>query len=472
MVIHDGVGDSTAPSAAADPAPAKGRRFGPGLEFNAIALMASTGITALVGLGFWAIAAQLPPAEVGRASAMISTATMISQLSGSNIGLLFSRVLPGAGLSSRKVVLAGYGVAIAISLVLATGFLLLFSGDDLFVSDTERMFFPVLVVTFCLFALQDWVLTGIRAAGWIPLEQLIFAVAKLGLLIWFAAATLDNAIVLAWTIPCIATVVIINPVLLLWALPRRPPAPEGASEMPSRRGLLNIFLAEYATGAVTFVIPLTLPLLVLTQLGPEANAYYYLPWLIAESLGLLIWNISSSYMVEASHDSRQTGALMVRTFRLSFLVGGLGVLVLVPLAPWILSFLGPDYASEGAGVLRLMVLAVPFNIVFTMFLNTSRVRNQMGRVVGIQLFSAVLVIGLTAALLPSLGIDGAGWGYLIAEAVCAAVVIWPLLAYMRANQVSLFRSAPAAGSIDEPDADDPAPSDGPAQPSPSERART
>lgn len=203
--------------------------------------------------------------------------------------------------------------------------------------------------------------------------------------------------------------------------------------MPDRRGMRNIFLAEYATGAVTFVIPFALPLLVLTQLGPEANAYYNLPWLIAEALGLLIWNISSSYMVEASHDGRRVGALMRRTFKLSYLVGGLGVLVLVPGAPLLLSFFGADYAAEGTTVLRLMVLAIPFNIVVTMFLNTSRVRKQMGRVVAVQFLSAVLVIGLTAALLPTLGIDGAGWGYLVAEAVVAAIVIIPLVRFMRAN---------------------------------------
>jgi O-antigen/teichoic acid export membrane protein len=453
LVVHEGVDEAAvdAPAAAERvTGPAKARRFGPGLEFNAIALMASTGITALVGLGFWAIAARLPAAEVGRASALISTATMIAQLSGSNIGLLFSRVLPAAGPRSRIVVLAGYGTACGISLVLTLGFLLLFSSEQLFTSGAERALFPLLVITFCLFALQDWVLTGIRAAGWVPVEQLLFAVAKVGLLVWFAAIALDNAIVLSWAIPCLITVLIINPVLLLRVLPRRPPPPEGAAEMPNRRGLLTIFLAEYATGAVTFVIPLVLPLLVLTQLGPEANAYYYLPWLIAEALGLLIWNVSSSYMVEASHDGRQVGALMRRTFRLSYLVGGLGVLVLVPAAPLLLSFLGEDYAAEGTTVMRLMVLAIPFNIITTMFLNTSRVRNQMGRVIGVQLVSAVLVIGLTAALLPTLGIDGAGWGYLVAEAVVAAIVIIPLWRFMRANADPRSRVSEGAASADSP----------------------
>ena len=468
MVVHevgvDGavVGSST-PTEPARPAPVKRRRFGPGLEFNALALMASTGITALVGLGFWAIAAQLPPADVGRASAMISTATMISQLAGSNIGLLFSRVLPAAGPSSRTVVLAGYGAATGISLVLTLGFLVLFSGDELFTSVAERVMFPLLVITFCLFALQDWVLTGIRATGWIPVEQLLFAVAKVVLLIWFAAIAVDNAIVLSWAIPCLATVLIINPILLLRVLPRRPPAPEGAAEMPDRRGLVKIFLGEYATGAVTFVIPLTLPLLVLTQLGPEANAYYYLPWLIAESLGLLIWNVSSSYMVEASHDARQVGALMRRTFRLSYLVGGLGVLVLVPGAPLLLSFLGEDYAAAGTTVMRLMVLSIPFNIIVTMFLNTSRVRNQMGRVIGVQLLSAILIIGLTAALLPTAGIDGAGWGYLVAEAAVAGIVVIPLVRFMRATRTAGPASEEGAASDGSPP--EPVDRPRPAQPS-------
>jgi O-antigen/teichoic acid export membrane protein len=460
------------------------RRFGPGLEVNAIALMASTAITAVVGLGFWALATNaLPAAEVGRASAVITTATMLSQLSGSNIGLLFSRVLPGAGERSRTVVLAGYGTAVAISLVLTGGFLLFFDSSALFASAAEQVVFPLIVITFCLFALQDWVLTGIRVTTWIPVEQLLFAVAKLGLLLWFAAAAFDNAIVLSWVLPCAATVLVINPLLLGRVLPRRGPAPEGAAPIPDRRELGKIFLGEYATGAVTFVIPLVVPLLIITRLGPEANAYYAIPLLIAEAgLGVLIWNISSSYMVEASHDSRRIGHLMSRTWRLSLLVGGVGVPVLYVLAPWLLSFLGEDYAAEGTTAMRLLLLAIPFNIVSLMYINTARVRNQMGRVVALQLLLAVLIIGLTAALLPTMGIDGAGWGYLIAEAVVAVVVAVPLFRFMRAHGVSLVRVPPAPADTGT-GTDAPAPGADPgadpeatvriaAQPSRAGRART
>jgi O-antigen/teichoic acid export membrane protein len=427
---------------AAEEAPAEGRSRG--LELNAMALMASTAITALVGLAFWAWAARLPAAEVGRASAVISTATMLSQLAGSNIGLLFSRVLPGAGGRSRKLVLIGYGVAIAISLVLSTGFVLLFPTDDLFSSGLEKVLFPVMVIAYCLFALQDWVMTGIRATKWVPVEQLAFAVLKLGLLVWFAAMALTGAIVWAWLLPCAATVLVINPVLLLRALPRRPPPPEGATPVPPRRELVRIFFGEYATGAVAFVVPLLVPLLVLTQLGPEANAYYALPLLIAESgLGVLIWNISSSYMVEASHDNRQIPRLMTRTFRLSFLIVGTGTPFLLIFAPWILSILGSNYADQGSSVLRLMALAIPFMVFSMMFINTSRVQNRMRRVVLTQLMIGTMMIVLTVVLLPVLGVDGAAWAYLISEASGALVGAVPLYRFMRANKVHLFRMPPA-----------------------------
>lgn len=428
--VSDGV-DGGAPAVPAESeAPRSWWRI-TSLEFNAIALMASTGITALVGLGFWAIAARLPPAEVGRASAILSTATMLSQLASSNVGVLFGRVLSSAGPRARRLVLAGYGAATGIGAVLGLGFVLFYSHTDtLFVSVWERALFPVLVVMFCIFALQDWVLIGVRGSGWVPVEQLVFSIAKLGLLVWFSAMALTGGIVWSWAIPCLATILVINPILLIRVLPRRPPPAEGAAPMPGRRALARIFLAEYATGTFSVVVPLVLPLLVVGMLGTEANAYYALPWLIAESLSLLMWNISSSYMVEAAHDRREQAALMRRTFRLSLLVCALGVPFLLVAAPWLLSFLGANYADRGAEVLRLMVLAIPFTVISTMYINTARVQNRMGRVVALQLFIAAGVVGLAVVLMPMLGIDGAGWAYLTAEVFAAAFTIVPVVRSM------------------------------------------
>jgi len=209
--------------------------------------------------------------------------------------------------------------------------------------------------------------------------------------------------------------------------------------MPGRRGLRVIFVAEYATGISAVVLPMVLPLIVVAQLGTEANAYFALPWLITESLNMLVWNINSSYLVEASHDGPQTAALLRRTLRLTCLVSALGVPFLLITAPWLLSLLGGSYSDEGSTVLRLMAAAVPFLIITNLYVSTSRIRQQMGRVVTIQLLTAVAVIALALSLVVPLGINGVGLAYLLAEAAAAAIVILPLIRYMRANDISLFR---------------------------------
>ncbi|MCE0762138.1 lipopolysaccharide biosynthesis protein [Pseudonocardia kujensis] len=466
--VEPGTGAGIDAGTDAEP-PRKRRSLLPSLELNAFALMAATGITALVGLGFWAIAARLPATEVGRSSAILSTATMLSQVAASNVGLLFGRVLASAGTKARRLVLGGYAIAIVIALVLGAGFLVFFPHDELFPTFWDRAAFPLLVALLALSTLQDWVLTGLRRSTWIPLEQLLFALGKMGLLILFANLAFEKGILVAWALPIIALQLVISPILFLRLLPRVPPPGEGTPPMPDRRGLLSIFLAEYATGAVTVIIPLVLPLLVVARLGTEANAYYALPWLIAESFSVLIWNISSSYVVEASHDRREQWTLMKRTFRLSYLIGGLGVPSLFFLAPWVLSVLGDSYSEQGTWVLRYAVLAIPFTIINMNFINTSRLRNQMGRVVVLEVFTAGLVIGLAVVLMDRMGIGGAGLAFLLAQAVTALVVAVPLVRFMR----TLRRGAVEEGTdrASEPSqpggpGDDAGRSDPPTEPTP------
>ena len=140
------------------------RRFGSSLERNAIALMAATAVSALCGLAFWAVAARLPAAEVGRASAVLSTAVMLSVLASSNVGLLFSRVLAPAGPRSRRLVLGGYGAATVVAVALSICFVLFIPNSALFDSWLDRVTFPLLVFVLTIFVLQDWVLFGLRAS--------------------------------------------------------------------------------------------------------------------------------------------------------------------------------------------------------------------------------------------------------------------------------------------------------------------
>jgi O-antigen/teichoic acid export membrane protein len=425
--------------------------LGGGLELNAIALMATSGMTALFGLVFWGVAARYPAEEVGRSSALISTAMMMSVVASLGVGLLFTRFLGSAGHKARAMVLAGYGVAALVAAVLGGAFVLFFTDDTLFGSGSERAAFPLLVVILALFALQDWVLIGMQAARWVPIEQLLYSGLKLGLVALFAVTAMRNGIVLAWVAPAALAVLVVTPVLLLRVLPRRG-SKEGAVALPGRRTLVGLFVGEYATGATSVIVPLFMPLIVVTMLGTEANAYYALPWLISEAVTVLLWNISSSYITEASNDVRQGPALMRRAWRLSWLIGITGTPFLLVGAPFLLSLLGDAYAEEGTTLLRLMAAALPFTIVHSMYIAFSRVKQQMGRVVALQTLSAVIVVVLALVLVRPLGVAGVGVAYLCAEAIGCAVAVIPLIRAFRAAaaQDGAQQGEPESEPVTEP----------------------
>lgn len=419
------------------------RWSGAGLELNAIALMATSGMTALFGLVFWGAAAGYPPEELGRSSALISTAMMMSVVASLAVGLVFTRFLGSAGERSRAMVLVGYGATAAAAAVLGAVFALFLADEALFGSGAERAAFPLLVVVLALFALQDWVLIGLQAARWVPIEQLLFSGIKLGLVVLFAVTAMRNGIVLAWAAPAALAVLVITPLLLVRVLPRRV-AKDGAVALPSRRALGVLFVGEYATGATSVIVPLFMPLIVVALLGTQANAYYALPWLISEAITVLLWNVSSSYITEASNDVRESRALMRRAWRLSWLIGLLGTPFLLFGAPWLLALLGGDYAEQGTTLLRLMAAALPFTVVHGTYIAMARVKQQMGRVVALQTLTSVVVVCLALVLVPRLGINGVGVAYLCAEALGCALVAVPLVRILRGSDDLPASQTPAS----------------------------
>lgn len=425
-------------------ATAPGRRsvlgllLGGKLETNALALMATTVITALFGLVFWAVAARYPASEVGRASAVISTAAMLSILSSMSVGLLFTRFLGSTGQRSRRMVLAGYAMAAGGAAVLSTGFALFIPNDDLFVTWVDRVTFPVLAVVLALFTLQDWVLVGLREARWVPVEQLFFSAAKLGLLALLSLSLVGSGIVLAWAVSAAVAVMVVSPILFFRVLPRRTVSGT-ATELPGTRGLSKILLGEYASGATTVTVPLVLPLIIVAQLGTQSNAYYALAWLISDAFNLLLWNVYTSYMAEASNDRRSARSLTRRTIRMVWLIGGVGTPFLLVAAPWLLSLLGGAYSEEGATLLRLLAIGLPFTITYSTFISMARVRQLMGRVVSLQILSAVLTIGGAAILVGPFGINGVGAAYLGTRVITTLIVIVPLRRMLRSDSPSTFR---------------------------------
>ena len=396
------------------------------LERRAFALMADTASNALLGLIFWTLAARLYPAsEVGRGTALISAATLLSTLAQLNLGNVYARFLGSAGgARQRQLVVRGLGAVFALGLLLGCGYLLLGPTGVLFHDTLERVLFPFSVAALAVFVLQDMVLVSLQKAMWVPIENISWGVLKLALLVLIAGRSSSDGIGMAWMLPSIAAVGVVTGYLLLrrWTA-----APSGGEPFPHRRQLQRAVGAEYASGLISTTVPLALPLLVVHLVGLEANAYFAVPWLFATSLSLLMWNIAAILLVEAAAAPLRRAALLGRALRLSLLVAVSGGVTIWFASPFILHLLGPGYEEHSTWLLRFVGLAAPAVAVVVVWTTASRSRNRMPQVMAVQVVIAALLLALVILLVARVGVVGVGIAYLGANALVAGFLIRPLL---------------------------------------------
>jgi O-antigen/teichoic acid export membrane protein len=411
----------------APPAPSVGR-FRSHLQApmyrTAYALLLNTGITSLLGLAYWAVAAHHYPAvDIGRASSAISALQLISGIAQCNLNNSLPRLIPTAGRGTSRLVARSYGATIALSILLAGGFALLaahfgWAGGFLSQGRGYVIWFTVAVAAWTVFYLEDAVFTGLRQAQWVPVENTSFSIGKIVLLIALAGITLRFGVFGSFTIPVAITVFPVNWFIFRRLIPRHQelePIADPGRAQPLRRYLTG----EYVGGLANLATTTMLPLLVASEIGSVANAWFYSAWIVGSSFEYVLSSIAVSLVVEgASKSDRVTWAA-----RRGALISGVVLLPSIALtlvaAPTVLHLVGSSYASHGTVVLRLVALAVLPRSVISLTVATARVKKDIGTMVAVQLSGCVLTIGLALALLPSLGLTGAGIAYAGGQALVA-----------------------------------------------------
>jgi O-antigen/teichoic acid export membrane protein len=407
---------------------------------SAYALIVSAGTTSVLGMVYWTLAAHLYHADqLGVNAAAISAMVFISYLAQLNLGPALSRFIPISRGGTRRLVAAAYAGAVALSLAAAGVFLL---GIDVWAPRaSEITAFPGLaawfiVATACwsLFAVQDGVLTGLRQTKWIPLENILFSLSKIGLLAVLAVTMPGFGIFASWTIPAAIAILPVNLLIFRRLIPEHDAQP-AATDEPRPGNLLRYLAGDYVGSLFVTGSTALLPLLVLSVQGSAGTAYFYVAWTIAYTLHLLSLNVATALMVEATADQRPHLHLG-RAARLLATIQVPAVAAVVVLAPLILGIFGTDYEERAANLLRLLALGAVPHAINALFLGIARARGTIRSVVIVQGTLFVLVIGLSVVLLPLYGIEGIGLAWLAAHGLVALVVgptqLLPLLRAHRA----------------------------------------
>lgn len=390
-------------------------------------LILGTGVTSLLGVGFWALAAHSYSARVvGLNAAAISAMTLVAEACTLGLSAVLVRYLPVAGAATRRLVASSYAITVALALVfglvaaLTTG---VWSPElDFLGSGGWLIGFVLATGATTLFTLQDSVLTGLRAAKWIPLENSLYALAKLLLLIVLASSLTGSGPFVAWTAPLAVAVVVVNYLIFKRLIPSV--SGEGSLD---RGKLLSMATGNYAGKLFTLAGNLYMPILVANQVSAADAAYFFVPWMVSLAMELVALNVMTSLTVEAATDMDRLRHLSRRalgqTLRLIVPIAALAAIV----APWALLIFGQDYADEGATLLRLLALGMVPNAIVTLGISVARIEHRGRAVVSIQGAHCIAVLGLSAVLLPSVGIDAVGYVWTASQTVIALVLLATLL---------------------------------------------
>jgi O-antigen/teichoic acid export membrane protein len=403
---------------------------------NAIALMVSSTGTAGLGVVFWGLSTRLTSVgAVGRASAEVASMTLLANLAQLSLANIFTRYLPVAGRRARRFVTRVYSLCVVLALALGTGYVAAgFGAKFLPPGIGWRILFVIADGFWVVFVLQDAVLTGLRSARWVPVENILFALGKLALLPVFMVAASQSSIFLAWTVPVVGAVGGVSWYLFRTRIPEYETTYIGEPELPSGRQLASFVTAQYMSGLTGVLAAAVMPLIIIDRLGAVANGYFYLSWIAYGAFTQLLWNLSTSFLVEASADRSAMRVHVDRTIRVALLLIVPGVVIGVVIAPYLLDVFGARYAAHGTTLFRMLLLSVPGTAVTAFYSAFAWLEKRIWMLAARQFVSSATEIGVTVALIGHFGILAPGIACLATEFVTAVIILPTAVSRYRATR--------------------------------------
>jgi len=403
------------------------------LVSSSLSLLISNATGAVLGVVFWIIAAhRYSPRAVGNGSAEIAAMTLLATSVQFAPMLIFNRFLYRSGTMAPRIVRLGYAFAVTAAAAVATLFLL-FSGPHPYILGgvVPKFTFVGAVMLWVVFTIEDAVLVGLREMKWIPIENTIFSLLKLGLLVVIATTLPKTGVFDAWIAPLLVLILPVNWLIFRRLLPRHVAWANGRRAFPEGRALRRQILGEYS-GSLMFIALGSMPsLLVVRELGPKAAAYFQTPWLVGTSIDFLLWTLSSALVSEVNARPDHGPASVRRIVRYSAQFGLPLLVILAATAPFGLRVLGPAYAAHGTRLLLWLLASSPFMALNVLYITFGRLGRRVRRIFLIQFSIALLVLSLMISFLHTYGETGAGMAFFLGQAAIGLLVLPSLLRQFR-----------------------------------------
>ena len=413
------------------------------------ALVANTIGTSVIGLGYWAAAAHLySPEALGDAAALVSALMLVATLSQLNLSSTLIRFLPqmGANSAGRLInfsYLASTATALAGSVIFVTVAPRL-SSQWRFVGDSAFfvVIFAVSVVVWEIFTLQDAALVGLQRAGAVPIENVIYSLMKLALLVAAAKLLGSTDILFSWIIPLIFLIPAMNWLIFHRCLKGR--SPHDVVPGLGVRHLARFASVDYVGALCGQVTANVLPLLVISVLGPAAAGSFYIASLIISGAATVGTNFSTGLLVEAAATPDRLPEITRGALKRCVMIMGPATIVLFFGARLILRVYGGSYVAQTVVLFQLLAMTLLPICIEAIAFSLDRVAGKPIRSTLSQLAIAVLTLGGSWLLFGRLGLNAVGVAGLGADTAVALVRLPTVLAVLRRRPDTIAQRARAA----------------------------
>ena len=395
---------------------------------DSFSLMAANVANAGFGLLFWIAAARLYRSQdVGLAAASVSVVGLLGMLSGLGLDHALMRFLPGA-LRPQQIINSALTIGSILALLIVVGFLagLRIWSPAMIAVRANPLYAASLIVAAVLTTISGFlsaVYLSRKKALLVFNQSMIFGTAKVAAAVVLAAAGAGAAGLLgAWVVGLVAAVgvglTLFLPYVETGNFRFRPAlAREVINDMA------HFASANYISAVLWSAPASLLPMLVTNVAGAEANAYFYIATSVSGLLAMVPMAVSTSLFAHGSRDARDLSRRTLESARFSLLLLVPAITLVFLLGEKVLLIFGKAYSEAGTRLLWILALSTLPLVVNYLYFSACRVQQRMAGVLASAVWVLMVTIGLSAVLLPRVGLVGAGIAWFVAQASLAVVIL-------------------------------------------------
>jgi O-antigen/teichoic acid export membrane protein len=361
------------------------------------------------GFLFWMIAAKLYSMdEIGIAAVIYSSLSLVQLLS--RLGLDYAQTRFVTFYEKEKIFNSFLSVTTVASFIIASIYVyLIISFSDEVEFSEGWGFIPIFIFSGALFSIQSTI--GNTFISWRRSKQYFIQNILLGMRVIFLAFLSSfgyMGIILSISIAYIFSIS-----QGMFAI-SKDLTPRIEFNKVFIRNSLRFSMANYFSSILSSAPVFILPIIILSLLGEESAAKYYITFAVANLIFMIPSAISTSLFVEGSRDDN-IDSFKAKSFNALITIYIILIIIFIFIYLFggnLLSLFGKEY-SDTSYLLRIFALSSFLVAIYYIYIPFQNIHFCQGAILKINVIYFVALLSLTYILVLKLGIVGAGYAWLI-----------------------------------------------------------